>query len=98
MAERLIKRHDEQTRLKIKTSQLLNRLENHALGENDMTPTQIRAAEICLRKTLPDLTSTQISGHIEQTLTHIAVSEVDSRITDLLGSREDRDMQETRTH
>jgi hypothetical protein len=32
-------RHDEETRLKIKTSQLLNRLTDHALGKVDMNGT-----------------------------------------------------------
>jgi hypothetical protein len=51
-------RHDEETRAKIQTSQLLNRLSNHALGQCEMSPTQVRAAEILLRKTMPDLSST----------------------------------------
>ena len=54
-------RHDEQTRLKIKTSQLINRLQNHALGECDMTSTQVRAAEIALKKVLPDLSESSVT-------------------------------------
>ncbi len=34
---------------------LMNRLIDHALGECDMTPSQIRAAQRVLRKILPDL-------------------------------------------
>ena len=55
MAARNRPEHNERTRLKIKTTALLNRLQNHALGKCKMTPTQIRAAEITLRKSLPDL-------------------------------------------
>ena len=44
-----------QTREKIRTSMLINRLVNHALGKCDMTPSQVRAARLVLRKTLPDL-------------------------------------------
>ena len=44
-----------QTREKIRTSMLINRLVNHALGKCDMTPSQVSAASKLLRKTLPDL-------------------------------------------
>jgi len=63
MAARIRKiRHDDETRAKIQASQLLNRLQNHALGEVEMTPTQIRATEVLLKKTLPDLTSVEMTG------------------------------------
>lgn len=45
----------QRTRDKIRTSQLINRLHNHVIGKNQMTSTQIRAAEILLNKTLPNL-------------------------------------------
>lgn len=57
---RLNPKHDERTRAKIKTSQLLNRLYKHAIGEEDMTSSQIKAAEILLKKTIPDLSATQV--------------------------------------
>jgi hypothetical protein len=42
-------------RQKIRTSMLINRLQNHVLGRLDMTKTQLQAAGILLRKTLPDM-------------------------------------------
>ena len=54
--------HDEKTRQKIQVSQLINRLQKHVLGEVEMTPSQVRSAEILLKKTLPDLQSTKITG------------------------------------
>lgn len=57
MAARLRKTHQESVRAKIQTSQLINRLEKHALGELDLTPTQIKAIEVLIRKTLPDLSA-----------------------------------------
>lgn len=57
MAARLNRRHQDFVREKIQASQLVNRLQGHALGENEMTPTQIKAAEILLRKSIPDLSS-----------------------------------------
>ena len=41
---------------------LVNRLMNHVLGGNKMTASQVRAAEICLRKTLPDLQAIEQHG------------------------------------
>ena len=55
--------HDAMTRLKIQTSQLVNRLSDHANGKVELQPTQVKAIEILLRKTLPDLS--QVSGTIE---------------------------------
>jgi hypothetical protein len=57
--------HQDQARAKIQTSQLINRLEGHALDLLDpqtqlpvkMSTSQIKAAEILLRKTIPDLQS-----------------------------------------
>jgi hypothetical protein len=45
----------DDVRKKIRATQLLNRLQNHALGIIDLQMTQIRAIEILLRKRLPDL-------------------------------------------
>jgi len=59
------KLHQEDVRKKIQVSQLLNVLQNHALGvddEKEITPTRMKAIEILLRKSLPDLSSTEISG------------------------------------
>ena len=54
---RLNPQHDVRTRAKIQTSQILNRLFSHVKGEIELTPTQVRAAEVLLKKTLPDLHS-----------------------------------------
>jgi hypothetical protein len=47
---------------KIKASQLVNRLYDHALGENEMNATQIKAAQIVLNKLVPDLNRSELSG------------------------------------
>jgi hypothetical protein len=49
---------------KIRLSMLLNRLQDHASGKIEMTQTQVRAAEILLRKVAPDLSAT------DATITH----------------------------
>jgi hypothetical protein len=65
MAARLRKTHQADVRAKIKTSQLINRLENHVFkkgDKNDLTGTQLKAIEILIRKTLPDLSTVTLSG------------------------------------
>lgn len=67
MATRLNAAHDQRTRDKIKTSQLVNRLQRFALSDGsdpnlEMTKEQISAATKLLAKTLPDLSSVQITG------------------------------------
>jgi hypothetical protein len=80
-------RHDEETRSKIKAAYLINRLQAYALGENEpdgmggtrpciMDSGQIRAAEILLRKILPDLQSVQVGGDQDAPLQFVIVSGV----------------------
>ena len=49
-------------RERIKSGVILSRLEQAALGEIEMTPAALKAAEIFLRKTLPDLARTEVTG------------------------------------
>lgn len=62
MAARLRRNHQEDVREKIQASQIINRLEGHLNGQVELSPTQVRAAEILLKKTLPDLSNTEVSG------------------------------------
>lgn len=70
---RLNKRHDEDTRAAIKTSQIINRLTNHVLGtlKNEVTkePTEMSASQVTaalglLKKVIPDLSATNVQGDI----------------------------------
>ncbi len=60
---------NDSCREKIRTSQLINRLQDSVLkkSENDaepeeLTSNQLKAIEILLRKSLPDLTAVTVSG------------------------------------
>jgi hypothetical protein len=65
MAARTVKiRQTEETRAKIKVGLLLKHLMDHAVGEIEMSQTQIRAAEILLKKAMPDLTAVEHSGEL----------------------------------
>jgi hypothetical protein len=67
----------EEHRALIETAKVLKRLQAHFFGEIDLTPTQIRVAEILLRKTVPDLSQTDITD----TVTHRYVVEVSAKLT-----------------
>lgn len=55
------KLHQDDVRRKIQASQLLNVLQDHALtGDGELSPTRLKAIEILLRKSLPDLSAIQI--------------------------------------
>jgi hypothetical protein len=56
------KTHQDDVRAKIQTSQLVNRLTDHALGKIELSPTQVRAIEVLIKKTLPDLATMQLTG------------------------------------
>ena len=62
MAARLKNFHSDEVRAKIQASQLINRLTDHALGDVDLSQTQIQAIKILLGKSLPDLSSVSIEG------------------------------------
>lgn len=51
---------------------LMNRLHKHANGELEkpMSATEIRAAEIVLKKTVPDLSSVTLSGDENKPIVH----------------------------
>jgi hypothetical protein len=62
MAIRKTLSHDTKTREKIQTSQLVNRLQDNALGKVELTALQVKSIEVLLRKTLPDLQAVTHSG------------------------------------
>lgn len=57
------KLHQDDVRKKIQVSQLLNLLHDHAFnGGEDFSPTRMKAIEILLKKSLPDLSSIEHTG------------------------------------
>lgn len=78
MAARTVKiRHDDETRAKIRTTQLLNRLNNHVFKETKVSSTQLKAIEILLRKSLPDLSAVTISSDPENPLEVVSMTTQD---------------------
>lgn len=67
MAARLNPRNQQAAREKIRATQLINRLQNYALAEVDedspgMSKGQVTAALGLLKKCVPDLVNTQLTG------------------------------------
>src|SRR5262245_29037140 len=69
----------EMARQKIRAAHLIRRLQQHVDGKlkPPLTDNQVRAIDILLRKIVPDLTQTQITGE----LTHRAIVEVPPLLT-----------------
>lgn len=57
----------DQLRSKIKTSEILKRLQDHVDGKVELTSDQVRSADILLRKTMSDAPKI-IAGDIDQPL------------------------------
>lgn len=60
---------DDRWREKIGISQIINRLQNHLNGKIDLSPTQIQAATILLKKVAPDLTQSELNANIKGQMT-----------------------------
>jgi len=59
------KLHQNDVRAKIQASHLLNILHDCANGVEELKPDRMKAIEILLRKSLPDLSAVEISGDQE---------------------------------
>jgi hypothetical protein len=78
MAARLTTRQATKTRDAIQTGLLVNRLQDHAVGNIEMTTSQIRAAQILLNKTIPDLKAIEHSGDAENPV----ITKIEKHIVD----------------
>jgi hypothetical protein len=79
MAARLRARHQDEIRTKIQASQLINVLQNHALGtdETEMTATRMKAIELLLKKSVPDLSSIELTGDADAPLLIQVITGID---------------------
>lgn len=55
----------EEMRRRIQATKIIEKLQGHVMGTEDMSATQIRAAETLLRKSMPDLSSIDLQGEME---------------------------------
>ncbi len=83
MAARLRKKHQDDVREKIKVSQLVNLLTEHALNPNkEIAQSRIKAAEVLLKKAMPDLSAVEMTQHEELPAEDVLVD----RILSLIGN------------
>lgn len=75
MAARIRKYQQEEVRSKIQATQLVKRLTDHALNGLELSTTQIKAIEILLKKTVPDLTSVEMSTDPDNPM-HMKIEQV----------------------
>lgn len=74
------KTHQDDVRTKIKVTELINRVQAYALGElsdEDVSSTRLNAIKMLLAKTIPDLSSVEITGDAENpinVITHIQLT------------------------
>mgnify|MGYP001334021987 CR=1 FL=1 len=62
MAARIDRRHSELVRQRIQTSVIVERLHRHVMGELELSPTQISAANTLLDRAVPKLAQVQHVG------------------------------------
>jgi hypothetical protein len=66
MAARLNPRHSDMVRAKIQASELINILQDHAMGIIQELPnSRMKAIEILLKKSVPDLSAVELTGDPE---------------------------------
>ena len=61
----------DEWKAKIQAGVILDRLVKHVNGEIDMSASQIKAADILLKKTVPDLARTEVTGKDGEAQEHI---------------------------
>lgn len=76
------KLHQDDVRKKIQASQLLNRLTDHAFGEVELSQSQIKAIEILLKKSLPDLTSVTLENGTDENGNKVGFQVIQRTIVD----------------
>jgi len=90
MAARNRKGLSENTRARIQTTMIVKRLEDHILGKVEMTSSQVSAASILIKKTLPDLQSVQVEKQTpNNSIENMTVEELNADLEEI------RDLAET---
>jgi hypothetical protein len=75
-------RCDDFTRDRIRTTQLVKRLEDHAFGDVQLEQSQVNAINILLRKSLPDLSTVTVEGNKDKPLQVVERRIVDPKHSD----------------
>ena len=77
MAAKLNPRHSQMVRDKIQASKLIELLQDHANGiVEDIKPSRMKAIEILLKKSVPDLQSVELTGDPDAPVVHKVITGV----------------------
>lgn len=68
--------HNKATREKIQAANIIHRLQSCINGDVELTATQVNAANILLKKVIPDLASIQHSGDQENPIKAVTTVEL----------------------
>jgi len=71
MAARIRTRHQDEVRAKIQATKLIQLLEDHAINGTELASSRIKAIELLLKKSIPDLQSVEFSGDGDAPITHV---------------------------
>lgn len=71
---------NEEWRERIQTSMLINRLQDHIFNGKHLMATQLKAIEILLRKTAPDLSQVEANVTERSIHVHIGLNETDKPV------------------
>lgn len=66
---------DDRWKEKIGISQIISRLSEHVSGKIELSPTQISAANILLKKVAPDLASTDVNANIRMSFEPLVIKQ-----------------------
>ena len=67
---KLNNRHSQMVRDKIQATKLIQVLQEHALGlSEELKPTRLKAIELLLKKSIPDLSSVELTGNDDAPIT-----------------------------
>jgi hypothetical protein len=73
MAVRLNRKTAEAVRQRIQTTQLVKRVQSHALGEVEMTSTQLDAAKFLINKRMPNPPEDKNINHSGEVATRLII-------------------------
>lgn len=77
MAARLNKHHSQDVRAKIQAANLIHRLQEHVLGNVEMSKTQVAAANSLLDRSVPKLSQIQ---HVGDVASPVHLTLIDGRL------------------
>ena len=88
MAARTLRpKHSDEIRSKIQASVIIGFLTEHVKGNREMSATQVRSAEILLKKSVPDISSIELTGADGGPIRVVAAEMSDDDLASIAGGK-----------